>query len=131
MIWKVDEAASTNFLFFSSYTIYFILLNNCITHSHTSRTIASSQYHPRETRPLLGQLNLYKKTFIGLAYDEIVSYIERNATNYLLLFFLLSSKKFYFSFNFIYNIELRQTICFYFSSYSAKSFFFPSTSYII
>lgn len=73
MNWKVDEAASSK-LFFSLYTIYFTLLNNCLTHSHTSRTITSSQYHPRETRSLIGQPNLYKKSFIGFAYDEFVSY---------------------------------------------------------
>lgn len=50
---RVDEAASTNSCF-ASHTICFTLLNNCITHSRTSRTIASSQYHPRETRSLLG-----------------------------------------------------------------------------
>ena len=66
---KVNEAASSNF-FFSSYTIYFTLLNNCLTHSHTSRTIASSQYHPRETRSLIGQPNLYKKSFIGFIDSE-------------------------------------------------------------
>ena len=61
-------------LFFSSYTIFFTLLNNCITHSHTSRTIASSQYHPRETRSLLGWPNLYRNSVIGFAYDEFISY---------------------------------------------------------
>lgn len=73
MMCQVDEAASTNF-FFSSHTIDFTLLNNCITHSHTSRTIASSQYHPRETRSLLGRPNLYKTSIIWLAHDEFVSY---------------------------------------------------------
>jgi len=35
---------------------------------YTSRTITSSQYHPRETRPLLSQPNLYKNSIIGFAY---------------------------------------------------------------
>jgi hypothetical protein len=67
------------------------MLNNYFQHSHTSRTIASSQYHPRETRPLLSQPNLYENCYIGLTYVEDVSYITRNESIYLLThFFLLS-----------------------------------------
>lgn len=76
MTCKVNEAASLK-LFFSSHTIYFTLLNNCLTHSHTSRTIASSQYHPRETRSLIGQPNLYKKSFIGFAYERTSSHNDQ------------------------------------------------------
>ena len=50
------------------------MLNNCLTHSHTSRTITSSQYHPRETRSFIGQPNLYKKSFIGFIDLESDSY---------------------------------------------------------
>ena len=67
IILKVDEAASTNFYFIIIYNLFHIA-NKLHQHSSTSRTIASSQYHPRETRPFFGQPNSYKKTSIGLAY---------------------------------------------------------------
>jgi hypothetical protein len=67
------------------------MLNNYFQHSHTSRTIASSQHHPRETRPFLGQPNLYEKCYIGLAYVEFVSYITRNESIYLLTHFFYSA----------------------------------------
>jgi len=67
IISKVDEAASTNFYFIIIYNLFHIA-NKLQQHSNTSRTIASSQYHPRETRPFFGQPNSYKKTFIGLTY---------------------------------------------------------------
>ncbi len=84
-------------------TFFFIIYNffhiakQLYQHSHTSRTIASSQHHPRETRPLLSQPSLYKKSYIGLAYDEFVSYITRNASMFLLIHFF-SVSYFFFSF---------------------------------
>jgi hypothetical protein len=99
IIRKVNEAASKNF-FFSSYTIYFTMLNNYFQHSHTSRTIASSQHHPRETRPLMSQPNLYENCYIGLTYVQFVSYITRNESIYLLTHFFLLS---YIPFSFLYS----------------------------
>lgn len=67
---------------------FYIILNifhNANTlhqHSHTSRTIASSQYHPRETRPLLSHTSQKKKSYIGLAYYEFASYIEKRMKLY-------------------------------------------------
>jgi hypothetical protein len=118
-------------LFFLSYTIYFHIANQLYQHSHTSRTIASSQYHPRETRPLLGQSNLYKNCYIGFAYYESVSYITRNASMFLLIHFLSFSYFFSFFFNFIYNMKLSQSIYLFIFLHSAISFTFHSTSYII
>ena len=83
IITKVNEAASKNFFFFIIYNI-FHNANKLFQHSHTSRTIASSQHHPRETRPLLGQPNLYENCYIGLAYVEFVSYITKVVSIYLL-----------------------------------------------
>ncbi len=76
---KVDEAASTNFFFIIENLFH--IANQLYKHSRISRTIASSQHHPRETRPLLSQSNLYKKRFIGFAYDEFVSYIGEKCIN--------------------------------------------------
>jgi hypothetical protein len=77
------------------------MLNNYFfQHSHISRTIASSQHHPRETRPLLSQPNLYENCYIGLAYVEFVSYITRNESIYLLTHFFLLS---YIPFSFLYS----------------------------
>ena len=53
--------------FFIIYNLFHIA-SQLYKHSCTSRTIASSQYHPRETRPLLSQPNLYKNSIIGFAY---------------------------------------------------------------
>jgi hypothetical protein len=103
IIWNVDEAASTNF-FFIIYNLFHIA-NQLHQHSCTSRTIASSQHHPRETRPLLGQSNLYKNCYIGFAYYEFVSYITRNASMFLLILFLSFSYFFFLSFIFIYNMK--------------------------
>lgn len=64
---KVDEAASTNF-FFSIIYNWFHIATQLFQHSHTSRTIASSQYHPRETRPLMCQPNLYNNCYTVFAY---------------------------------------------------------------
>lgn len=91
MTCKVNEAASSNF-FFHHKQFTFTLLNNCLTHSHTSRTIASSQYHPRETRSLIGQPNLYKKSFIGFADDEIVSYKKIFFAIILLIRYILNQQ---------------------------------------
>ena len=97
IIWKVDEAASTNFFFFIIYNLFHIA-NQLYENSYTSRTIASSQYHPRETRPLLSQPNLYRNRYIGFAYYELVSYIAWNESIHLLVRFLLFS---YFFFSFL------------------------------
>jgi len=77
IISKVDEAASTNLFFFIIYNSYHIA-NQLYQYSCISRTIASSQHHPRETRPLLSQPNLYKIFYIGIAYDKFALYITRN-----------------------------------------------------
>ena len=77
IISKVDEAASTNLFFFIIYNSYHIA-NQLYQYSCTSRTIASSQHHPRETRPLLSQPNLYKIFYIGFTYDKFALYITRN-----------------------------------------------------
>lgn len=70
--------------FFIIYNSYHIA-NQLYQHSHISRTIASSQYHPRETRLLMSQPNLYKIFYNGMSYDETVSYITRNESIHLLL----------------------------------------------
>jgi len=102
IIWKVDEAASTNFSFFIIYN-FFHIANQLYQHSSTSRTIASSQHHPRETRPLLSQSNLYKNCYIGIAYSEFVSYITRNASIDLLIRFITFTYFFFFP-SFSYSI---------------------------
>lgn len=76
---KVDEAASTNFFFIIYF--FFHIANQLFQHSCTSQTIASSQHHPRETRPLMGEPNLYKNCYIGMLYDELASYIEKVEVN--------------------------------------------------
>jgi hypothetical protein len=96
--------------FFIIYNLFHIA-NQLYQHSSTSRTIASSQHHPRETRPLLGRPNLYKNCYIGIAYYEFVSYITRNASIYLLIHFLSFTYFFYYSFNFISNMKLNQSFC--------------------
>ena len=116
IISKVDEAASTNFFFFHTQFIYHIA-NQLHQHSNISRTIASSQHHPRETRPLLSQPNLYKIFYIGMSYDEIVLYITRNESIYFFIRFL------FLSFLFLFYINSSQSICLF--------FFFPSFSYSI
>jgi len=63
--------------FFIIYNSYHIA-NQLYQYSCISRTIASSQHHPRETRPLLSQPNLYKIFYIGIAYDKFALYITRN-----------------------------------------------------
>ena len=138
---KVVEAASTNF-FFIIYNL-FHTANQLYEDSYTSRTIASSQHHPRETRPLLSQPNLYKNRYIGITYYEFVSYIARNESmNLLTLFFSFSyffssfpstahnttkSQRicwfFFLSFNFIYSEKWSQWICRPFFLYLAISFF--------
>ena len=71
--------------------------NRLYEDSHTSRTIASSQHHPRETRPLLSQPNLYRKRILGITYYEFVSYLTRNLSMFLLIHFLLFSYFFFLS----------------------------------
>ena len=100
------------FIFFFNIYNFFHIANQLCQHSSTSRTIASSQHHPRETRPLLSQSNLYKNCFIGFAYYEFVSYITRNASMFLLIQFLPFSYFFFFlSFHFIYNMKVSQCLC--------------------
>ncbi len=41
---------------------------------YINRTIVSSQYHPRETRPLLGVPNLYRNCYIGFVDNEMFLY---------------------------------------------------------
>ena len=120
---KVVEAASTNF-FFIIYNL-FHTANQLYEDSYTSRTIASSQHHPRETRPLLSQPNLYKNRYIGIAYYEFVSYIRRNMSMFLLIHFLSFTYFFSFNFNFIYNMKLfwRESICLFILFHSSISFF--------
>ena len=120
IICKVDEAASTNFFF---HHIYFIhIANQLYEYSHTSRTNTSSQHHPRETRPLLSQSNLYKNCYIGFAYYEFVSYIKRNASMFLLIHFYAFTYFFFLSFNFILYIKLSQCFCLFVFLHSAISF---------
>ncbi len=95
IISNVVEAASTNIFFFIIYNSYHTA-NQLCRHSHTSRTIASSQHHPRETRPLLSQPNLYKISYIGIPYVEFVSYIERKRSIVLLIRFLTFIYFFFF-----------------------------------
>jgi membrane protein insertase Oxa1/YidC/SpoIIIJ len=118
---KVDEAASTNF-FFIIDNLYHIA-NQLYKNSCTSRTITSSQYHPRESRPLLGQPNLYKNCYTVFAYYEIVSYIARNESMFLLIHFFSFSYFFYLFFNFIYNMKWSQSICLFI--FIIQLFLFP------
>jgi len=96
IISKVDEAASTNLFFFIIYNSYHIA-NQLYQYSCISRTIASSQHHPRETRPLLSQPNLYKIFYIGIAYDKFALYITRNEST-LFASSISSIHLFFFSF---------------------------------
>ena len=130
MIWIVVEAASTNYFFFIIYN-FFHIASQLSRDSCTSRTITSSQYHPRASWSLLGQPNLYKNCYMGFAQYEFASYIERNATIYLLILFFSFSYFFFLSFNFILHMKLKQSICWYFFLIQLFLFFFPSTSYII
>jgi hypothetical protein len=107
---KLTKQLRQTFFFHHIYNIFHIA-SQLYKHSCTSRTIASSQYHPRETRPLLGQPNLYKNCYIGITYYEFVSYITRNGSIYLLNHFFLFSYFFFLSFNFISNMKLGQSIC--------------------
>ena len=114
-IWSLQKLTKQlrKIFFFLSYTIFFTMLNNCIQHICTSRTIASSQYHPRETRPLLSQPNLYKKSYIGLAYYEFVSYITRNESICLQTRCHLVSYYFFLSFlpSYIIYMKLCYSLC--------------------
>ena len=95
-MWKVVEAASTNVFFHHIQLIH--IANQLYEDSYTSRTITSSQHHPRETRPLMSQPNLYKKRYTGIAYSEFVSYRTRKMSMFLLIHFFTFS---YFFFSFL------------------------------
>ena len=129
---STKQLRQTFSFFISSYIIYFTLLINYITYSYTSRTIASSQHHPRETRPLLSQSNLYKNCYIGFTYYEFVSYIRRNASIFLPYSFFFIQLFLFLSFIFIYNIKLKSIkyLFIYFLLFS-YFFFYPLFSYII
>ena len=111
-------------LFFFIIYNFFHIANQLYQHSSTSRTIASSQHHPRETRPLLSQPNLYKNRYIGIAYYEFVSYIARNES--MLLLILFSPFSYFFSST---SYIIRKTVNVYADSFSFLSF--PLTSYYI
>lgn len=100
IIWKVDEAASTNFFFLIIYMLFHIAIQ-LHQHSSTSRTITSSQYHPRETRPFFGQPILYNNCYIGIARHEFAIRIARDEEMLLLILFFSSSHFFFLSCNFI------------------------------
>jgi hypothetical protein len=81
VIFKVDEAASTNF--FRPHTRWFVccmhmlVVAHCRLHQYSSsRAIASSQHHPREARPSFGQPNRYRQSKNGIwvehAYQQKV-----------------------------------------------------------
>ena len=134
---KLTKQLRQTSFFLIIYNLYHTA-NQLYQYNSISRTITSSQHHPRETRPLLSQSNLYKNCYIGFAYYEFVSYITRNASIFLLIHFhaftyffsfpltsyiiwsrvnlfvssfLLFSYFFYLSFNFIYNIKRSESIC--------------------
>src|SRR3990167_7118218 len=88
-----------------------------------------SQYHPRETRPLLGEPNLYKNCYIGFAYVEFVSYITRNLSMFLLIRFFTFSY-FFFSFHIVYEIQLFYLLI-HFLAFSCFFFSFLHFSYYI
>lgn len=120
IISKVNEAASKTSLFI----IYnhFHNANRLFQYSHTSRTIASSQHHPRETRPLLSQLNIYENCYIGLVHVEFASYITRNTSNYWLTQFYIGSYFVSLSFILLFDMKLFFTywLTFFFLSASSR-----------
>ena len=115
--------------FFIIYNLFHIA-NQLYEDSHTSRTITSSQHHPRETRPLLSQPNLYKNRYIGFAYYEFVSYIARNASMFLLIHFL-SFSYFFFPFLSTSYIIWSWVNLFAYSFFSFSYFFFLSFNFIL
>ena len=66
IISNVAEAASTDI--FSDHTSRYHIATWLHQYSSTSQAIASSQHHPRETRPSFGRPSLYRKSSTGLAY---------------------------------------------------------------
>ena len=66
IISTVDEAASTNYL--SDHIKEYHIARWLHQYSSTSQAIASSQHHPRGTRPFFGRPSLYRKRYTGLAY---------------------------------------------------------------
>lgn len=81
IIWKLTKQLRLTF-FFIIYKC-FHTAKQLYRHSHTSRTITSSQHHPRETRPFLCQSSLYKNCYIGIVYYEFASYITDKYVNLL------------------------------------------------
>ncbi len=59
----------------------FLFIHSAISFAHIDRRGNCLYIQHRETRPLLGQRNLYKNSYTVFAYDEFVSYIERNEVN--------------------------------------------------
>lgn len=117
--------------FFIIYNFFHIAIQ-LYEHSSSSRTIASSQHHPRETRPLLSQPNLYKKTFIGFADFEFASYIRRKIFNrFADSFSCIYLKLFFYAFIFIYNMKVSPSICWFFCLPSPLTLFsFLSSAFI-
>lgn len=72
IISNIAEAASTNIL--SDHIRRYHIATWLHQYSSTSQAIASSQHHPRETRPSFGRPSLYRKCSTGLAYWKFVSY---------------------------------------------------------
>ncbi len=129
---KLTKQLRQTFFFFLHHIHFFHIANQLFQYSSTSRTIASSQYHPRETRPLLGQPNLYKNYIIGFAYVEFVSYNRKKKSMFLLNRFLAFSYFFFFLTSTSYIIwNWVKAFAYSISAFSYFFFFFPSTSYII
>lgn len=130
IISKVNEAASKT-SFFIIYN-HFHNANRLFQYSHTSRTIASSQHHPRETRPLLSQLNIYENCYIGLVHVEFASYITRNTSNYWLTQFYIGS--YFVSLSFILLLYMKLffnywlTFFFSFCIFTLYIYIIPKTS---
>jgi hypothetical protein len=65
---------------------------------HTSRTIASSQHHPRERRPFLGQPSQCKKPYIGFARYNIVVLLRKKDVNHFAGSFRMNQQNRFLSF---------------------------------
>jgi hypothetical protein len=78
-VYDRSESWRSSFDELSFFIIYnwFHIATRLHRHSHTSRTIASSQHHPRETRPLLCQPNLYNNRITGISYEAFASHVTR------------------------------------------------------
>jgi hypothetical protein len=66
---KLTKQLRQTFFFLIIYKLFHIA-NQLYQYNSTSRTITSSQHHPRESRSFFGRPNLYKKTYIVFAYYE-------------------------------------------------------------